>query len=239
MTLDPSRRPSGGPATLAPASLVLALDAATATGSVALLRGPSVVAEREVAMRGDDEERLMPAVSDLLAVAGVPLDGVAAIVCGEGPGSFTSLRIAASIAKGLALSARVPLYAVSSLALIVAGASRALEPGRYLAALDAMRGDLFVSELAVSEDGFVHASGVIDLMPAPAAAERARVLGLRMIGPGCAIAEPPRARGAGRLTPSPLNAPPVSLTAWEPFYGRLAEAQVRWEAAHGRPLPHG
>jgi tRNA threonylcarbamoyladenosine biosynthesis protein TsaB len=28
----------------------------------------------------------------------------------------------------------------------------------------------------------------------------------------------------------------VSLDAWEPAYGRLAEAQVKWEAAHGRPL---
>jgi tRNA threonylcarbamoyladenosine biosynthesis protein TsaB len=29
---------------------------------------------------------------------------------------------------------------------------------------------------------------------------------------------------------------PVDLERWEPSYGRLAEAQVKWEAAHGRPL---
>jgi tRNA threonylcarbamoyladenosine biosynthesis protein TsaB len=29
---------------------------------------------------------------------------------------------------------------------------------------------------------------------------------------------------------------PVDLDRWEPSYGRLAEAQVKWEAAHGRPL---
>jgi tRNA threonylcarbamoyladenosine biosynthesis protein TsaB len=29
---------------------------------------------------------------------------------------------------------------------------------------------------------------------------------------------------------------PVALDTWEPAYGRLAEAQVKWEAAHGRPL---
>ena len=28
----------------------------------------------------------------------------------------------------------------------------------------------------------------------------------------------------------------ADLAAWEPAYGRLAEAQVKWEAAHGRPL---
>jgi tRNA threonylcarbamoyladenosine biosynthesis protein TsaB len=29
----------------------------------------------------------------------------------------------------------------------------------------------------------------------------------------------------------------VSLDGWEPEYGRLAEAQVKWEAEHGRELP--
>ena len=33
--------------------------------------------------------------------------------------------------------------------------------------------------------------------------------------------------------------PPVDLASWEPAYGRLAEAQVKWEAAHGRPLQTG
>jgi tRNA threonylcarbamoyladenosine biosynthesis protein TsaB len=34
-----------------------------------------------------------------------------------------------------------------------------------------------------------------------------------------------------------IESGPVDLASWEPEYGRLAEAQVRWEAAHGRPLP--
>jgi tRNA threonylcarbamoyladenosine biosynthesis protein TsaB len=32
---------------------------------------------------------------------------------------------------------------------------------------------------------------------------------------------------------------PADIASWEPAYGRLAEAQVRWESAHGRPLPVG
>jgi tRNA threonylcarbamoyladenosine biosynthesis protein TsaB len=34
-----------------------------------------------------------------------------------------------------------------------------------------------------------------------------------------------------------LDRGPVDIDTWEPQYGRLAEAQVKWEAAHGRPLP--
>jgi tRNA threonylcarbamoyladenosine biosynthesis protein TsaB len=38
------------------------------------------------------------------------------------------------------------------------------------------------------------------------------------------------------LLESVIEQGPVDLASWEPDYGRLAEAQVRWEAAHGRPL---
>jgi hypothetical protein len=31
----------------------------------------------------------------------------------------------------------------------------------------------------------------------------------------------------------------ADLASWEPSYGRLAEAQVKWEAEHGRPLARG
>ena len=47
-----------------------------------------------------------------------------------------------------------------------------------------------------------------------------------------------RARAAvARLETCSRRAGPVDLDAWEPAYGRLAEAQVKWESAHGRPLP--
>ena len=41
----------------------------------------------------------------------------------------------------------------------------------------------------------------------------------------------PHARSAMRV-----EATVVDLASWEPAYGRLAEAQVKWEASHGRPL---
>ena len=46
----------------------------------------------------------------------------------------------------------------------------------------------------------------------------------------------PSARGVARMA-ALLEDGQVSLQQWEPNYGRLAEAQVRWEAAHGRELP--
>ena len=88
--------------------LTLAIDAATYEGTVAIVRGGRVLAQRAATMRGEHEERLMPAVVSVLQDAGLDVSRLERIACGAGPGSFTSLRIAASIAKGLAVALRLP-----------------------------------------------------------------------------------------------------------------------------------
>jgi hypothetical protein len=65
---------------------------------------------------------------------------------------------------------------------------------------------------------------------------RLREHALRVTGPGQEIDAHPHARGIAPILASILEAGPVNLASWEPDYGRLAEAQVRWEAEHGRPL---
>jgi tRNA threonylcarbamoyladenosine biosynthesis protein TsaB len=215
----------------------LVLDASTYRGTVAVLEDARLLVGTAVAMRGRDEERLMPAVGQVLRDAGFGLSAVQRVVCGAGPGSFTSLRIAASLAKGIAVGRNVPLYAVSSLALIVAAnvTDGPREPRRYLAVQDALRGESFVA-------GFEHHEGVVrqvselrtvptSSVPTVGEAEHARP-----VGPDQPGEWHPNARGAALLMSSILDAGPVELAGWEPVYGRLPEAQVRWEASHGRPL---
>ena len=130
--------------------ITLAIEASTYAGSVAVVRDGAVLEEATVAMRGEREERLMPAVADALTSCGIAPNAIDRVVCGAGPGSFTSLRIAGAIAKGLALAAGAPLYPVSSLMLVVAGAQPPLTPGRYVVATDAMRGDVFAEAFTVT-----------------------------------------------------------------------------------------
>ena len=215
--------------------LTLAVEASTYTGSVAVIRDGVVIAERETAMRGEHEERLMPAVADALGSAAVSPNEIGRIVCGEGPGSFTSLRIAAAIAKGLAMTTQAPLHAVSSLFLLVAGARASLVPGRYVAALDAMRGDVFAAVFSVTGDVITPESSASIVARADIAAFAHEHSG-RLIGPEESLAFFPHARGAALVDASPSIARAVDLATWEPNYGRLAEAQVRWEATHGRAL---
>lgn len=219
--------------------LTLALDASTYEGSVALVRGAELVAERTVAMRGAGTERLMPAVAMLLDDGGVGVRAVERVVCGRGPGSFTSLRIAASIAKGIAAGRGIPLLAVSSLQLVVAGSRWGREPGRYLAVLGAMRGELFAAGYEVGARGATMPVAEPALIGEEEAEAWAARIGARVIGPGRELDASPHARGVAALAATPGAVEAVELDGWEPTYGRLAEAQARWEATHGRPLPTG
>ena len=217
--------------------ITLVVEAATYSGSAALLDGDALLGERTVAMRGREHEALMPAVADLLGDLGVAPTALGRVVCGAGPGSFTSLRIAGAIAKGLALAAACPLVPVSSLALLVAS-MEAPSPGRYLAALDAMRGEHYVALFELSEAGVVTALGPEGRITSDVLADRARGWDATLVGPGQsgAFGVSPHARGALRLLRMIDAEPAADLARWEPSYGRLAEAQVKWEATHGRSL---
>jgi tRNA threonylcarbamoyladenosine biosynthesis protein TsaB len=46
----------------------------------------------------------------------------------------------------------------------------------------------------------------------------------------------PHARGVATVLDSIVAEKEADVNTWEPIYGRLAEAQVKWEALHGRPL---
>jgi tRNA threonylcarbamoyladenosine biosynthesis protein TsaB len=220
--------------------ITLVIEASTYAGSTALLDDGRLLAERRVAMRGREHEALMPAVAELLDEHGLGPLAVERVVCGAGPGSFTSLRIAGAITKGIALAAVCPLVPISSLALVVAS-REPFAPGRYLAAIDALRGEHYVGLFEVATTGTMRALGPehrvrsSDLLDV-AAAQDAIAVGPEREGTGHVD---PRASAAARLADLLEATPAADLARWEPIYGRLAEAQVKWEATHGRPLEVG
>ena len=217
--------------------ITLALEASTYAGSAAVLRDGALVAERAVAMRGREHEALMPAVAELLVEQDIVPSEIERVVCGAGPGSFTSLRIAGAIAKGLALAAVCPLVPVSSLAILVASRSP-FQPARYLATLDALRGEHYVGLFEVTDAHEVRALGPELRIPSADVAERAEHAHAMIVGSGLPAewVTTPRAGAVVRLESILRSSPAADLASWEPSYGRLAEAQVKWEATHGRAL---
>jgi tRNA threonylcarbamoyladenosine biosynthesis protein TsaB len=198
---------------------VLALDASTARATVAVLRSGAVVAAAEVAERSEHVEPLLPAALALLASASLSLADLSAIVCGAGPGGFTGLRTAASIAKGLAMGLGIPLYAVPSLPLILSQRP----PGRYAATLDAGRGERFVA--LIDWPRAEGAGNSYSLVPATEVAPIAAVAGATVVGPE--TGHWPQAQVAAQLD----WGDPVDLASWEPDYGRDSAAQDRRRAA--------
>jgi tRNA threonylcarbamoyladenosine biosynthesis protein TsaB len=218
--------------------LTLALDGSTYAGSVALIREYEVVAERQLERapkpgREGRAEQFMPMIADCLRDGQVRASQLTRIICGEGPGSFTSLRVAASIAKGIAVGAGIPLFSVSSLLLIVAASGSS--EGQWLSVLPAMRGEIFVAPFEV-EGSLIRETGEPRLMKESEMDDEAERLRAKLIGPAHREEETPHARGAARVLDQILAAGACNIDSWEPFYGRLAEAQVKWEAAHNRPL---
>lgn len=234
MSLSPHAEPLGG--------LVLVIEAATSAGSLALLRRDTaaspwqLLASTNVLMGSGRADLLTPAVSALCTHAGMPLAALSAVVCGSGPGSFTSLRIASALAKGLAFGLGVPLYAVPSLLLVAARGPDDARPtaGPVLVVLDALRDEVYTQWSRVGGDGLARVEGPLGRLP------RRDVLALagdaRVLEVDVARGVVPHAAAAQWCAPW-ASFGPQSVDDWEPEYGRLAEAQVKWEAAHGRPLP--
>src|SRR3989442_16024896 len=82
---------------------LLAIDTSTDFCSVAASRGEALFSRHERAGRRQ-AETILGMVDEVLAEAGIELAQIHGIAYGEGPGSFTGLRIAAGVAPGLALA---------------------------------------------------------------------------------------------------------------------------------------
>jgi tRNA threonylcarbamoyladenosine biosynthesis protein TsaB len=199
----------------------------------------------DVAMGATREDALFPAVEQLLRQSGIIAKSLAAVVCGAGPGSFTSLRIGAALAKGLAFAAGCPLFAVSSLTLAAASIA---EPGRYVVHADALRGERYAQAVDVTISADSGLARVTEHGPlvrvafdalAALAGDRLRLAVVSSPEPALEF-RVVTADAASLLRCADWSANgPVSLEAWEPVYGRLAEAQVKWEEVHGLALPGG
>ena len=132
-------------------SRILAFDTATEHLSVALQAGGRVFVH-EGAGGAQASVALIPAIFALLGEAGVGLADLDAIAFGRGPGAFTGLRTACSVAQGLAFGAGKPVLPIDTL-LAVAEDARAGAPHamQVWATMDARMDEVYAARYAFAD----------------------------------------------------------------------------------------
>ena len=129
---------------------ILALDTSTHACSVALWLDKEGHEVFELAPNRHSS-LILTMVENILADAGLSMSQCDAIAFGQGPGSFTGLRIGAGVTQGLAFGADIPVVPVSSL---LAQASR-VEAQNVLAAFDARMGQIYWGTYSMGPDGMM------------------------------------------------------------------------------------
>ena len=128
--------------------ILLALETATDACSVALLYGGETLERYEIAPRRHTD-LILQMVNSLLAEAGLDCSRLDAIAFGAGPGSFTGVRIATSVAQGLALAHDLPVVPVSCLALLAIGGAREHDAETVVPVMDARKHEIYSAAYTV------------------------------------------------------------------------------------------
>jgi tRNA threonylcarbamoyladenosine biosynthesis protein TsaB len=224
---------------------LLALDTSTEACSAALL-ADDVLFERSVEAPQGHAELILPMVGSLLDEAGLTLRGLDALAFGRGPGSFTGVRIAASVAQGLAFGAGLGVVPVSTLRAVAwqafaaaggdAGGFDGAASDRLLVCNDARMQEVYWCAYRRGADGLPAALCEEAVSPAAQVALPSRE------ATGDEASPPLRWRGAGRgfrAHPSLAALVPGSGTAWFDLLPQAVAvlALARPEVAAGRLRP--
>ena len=128
---------------------ILGLDSSGLVASAALVSDGILTAEYTIHNKKTHSQTLMPMIAEMLSMAGTEPGELDAVAVSEGPGSFTGLRIGASIAKGLAWTLKIPIIPVSSLMGLAANVET---PGQVVCPImDARRNQVYTAVYEMTE----------------------------------------------------------------------------------------
>ena len=167
---------------------ILALEFSSPQRSVAVLRtgGPAIAAE--VVETGGHGTNAFKMIEQVLAETKIEREQIEVMAVGLGPGSYTGIRAAISLAQGWQLARDVKLLGVSSAECLVAQARAEKILGRVSVVIDAQRNEFYLATYEISADGW----------------NTIRPLRIAMVG------EIPSCTGAGEILAGP------EVTRWFP-----------------------
>ncbi len=126
---------------------LLALDTSSISCSVAVKIDAAIIERYEEQPR-EHTRLLLPMIKAVLQESGLTLPELDAIVLGNGPGSFIGMRIAASVAQGLAYGSGLNIVPVSSLAAVAAEVFAAGDAAEVVVTQDAHMSEVYLGIFA-------------------------------------------------------------------------------------------
>lgn len=133
---------------------ILAFDTSSHACSVALLAHNKITMKHEeIPMQ--HAQCILPFIDYLVKSQNIQLNQLDAIAFGCGPGSFTGIRIATSIAQGLSYGLQIPLIPISSLAAIAQTAYNELGWDKLFVAIDARIQEIYCARYHVKSNQLV------------------------------------------------------------------------------------
>ena len=121
----------------------LNIETSTDACSAAIMQDGQVLFSRLQKTGSEHAKDLPLMVEDLLAQLKTTGNRLTAVAVSEGPGSYTGLRIGASVAKGLAYGLNVPLMAVPTLQIMAAQVAAQVHDGLLCPMIDARRMEVY------------------------------------------------------------------------------------------------
>ena len=104
--------------------LILGIDTSTKICTCSIFDSENgVIAETSLSVKKNHSNIVMPIIDNLFKISDLTINDIDKIAVAIGPGSFTGVRIALGIAKGLAMALNKPLIAVNELDILEAIAS--------------------------------------------------------------------------------------------------------------------
>lgn len=223
---------------------ILAIETATLTASVALLRDGKIAFERSSGVNSHSQI-LLELIDEGLRTCDLALADLNTIAIGAGPGSFTGLRIGMATAKGLCFAAGVSMTPVSSLAALALDcANHHPADAIYLPVMDARRKEIFAGFFEREGDEFTSLTNERVMAPAQLAAHALEVAQGRplilsgdgatkyreLVAPiGQVVDDAPQTPTARSVALLAQHLPPIDVLATAaPTYVRLSEAEIKF-----------
>jgi len=126
-------------------AIILNIETATDIGSVCVSNDSIILAHKDGTSTFSHAKETTLMIEGCIAEAGLQLKDLDAIAISSGPGSYTSLRIGTSIAKGLCYGLNKPLIAVNTLASLAVAAAKIAPGSLYAPMIDARRMEVYTA----------------------------------------------------------------------------------------------